>query len=83
MVSTEQREEVQQDNEAQTRPERRLAQPFELPPELIQVETSPEKVHQDNPAPEPGERFEGRPRRPRATEEPMPNEPLVQVETRH
>jgi ribonuclease E len=82
-VSTEKREEVQQDNETQTHPERRLAQAFELPPELIQVETSPEKVHQDNPAPEPGERFEDRPRRPRPAEEPMPNEPLVQVETRH
>jgi hypothetical protein len=58
---------------------------FELPPDLIQVETTREKIGQipDNQAPQMGERLGERPRRPRAPEEPAPNEPLVQVETRH
>ena len=57
---------------------------FQLPPDLVQVETSPGKIQQirDNPPPEAEERFEGRARRPRPPDEPLPSEPLVQVETR-
>ncbi len=61
------------------------AQGFELPPDLVQVETSREKVEQipDNQVPPLGERLSERSRRPRPAEEPVPSEPLVQVETRH
>lgn len=54
---------------------------FELPPDLIQVETAPGKAGQRMEA-EPAQSGE-RPRRPRAPEEPISSEPLVQIETRH
>ena len=58
---------------------------FELPPELIQVETAPGKAGQTLEAePTAGLTQLGeRPRRPRPPEEPIPSEPLVQIETRH
>jgi ribonuclease E len=87
VVSTE--EAAPQDSEVQTYSTRGVGHPFELPPDLVQVETSlvqvetsPEKARQIEGHPG-DERFEGRPRRPRPTEESLPNEPLVQVETRH
>ena len=63
----------------------RMLPTFELPVDLVQVETSPAKVQQiqDNPSQEGDERLENRGRRPRPPEEPLPSEPLVQVETRH
>jgi hypothetical protein len=58
---------------------------FKLPPDLVQVETSADRVQRaqnDTNADNEG-RIEGRPRRPKPTEEQLPSEPLVQVETRH
>jgi hypothetical protein len=57
---------------------------FELPPDLVQVETSPGRAQQAQADPTSAEeRFEGRGRRTTPPEEPVPSEPLVQVETRH
>jgi len=58
---------------------------FELPPDLIQVETAPGKAGQTMEAEPPAELTQPgeRPRRPRAPEEPISSEPLVQIETRH
>jgi ribonuclease E len=57
---------------------------FELPPDLIQVETAPGKAGQTVEAEPPAGLMQlgERPRRPRPPEEPIPSEPLVQVETR-
>jgi hypothetical protein len=58
---------------------------FELPSDLVQIETSPDKVESveaDSTA-GPEEKLAGRPRRTRVAADPMPSEPLVQVETRH
>ncbi|HTS51995.1 MAG TPA: Rne/Rng family ribonuclease, partial [Burkholderiales bacterium] len=77
------RETVPQEEELQTPRAPKLS--FQLPPELIQVETSPEKAQQlpHNPTAALVERLGGRPRRPTQPEEPVQSEPLVQVETRH
>ncbi|HXX09963.1 MAG TPA: Rne/Rng family ribonuclease [Burkholderiales bacterium] len=59
---------------------------FELPPDMIQVETAPGKADQAMEAERPAELTQPgeRPRRPRPPEEePIPTEPLVQIETRH
>ena len=58
---------------------------FELPPDLIQVETAPGKADQGAEAEPPAEltQLRERPRRPRAPDEPIASEPLVQIETRH
>ena len=63
----------------------RVPPTFDLPPDLVQVETSPGRLQQGqaNPAPAAEERVESRTRRPRPPEEQVPTEPLVQVETRH
>jgi hypothetical protein len=60
-------------------------QTFTLPSDLVQIETSREKVgqRQTEAATPNGETAGARPRRPRPVEEPQPNEPLVQIETRH
>jgi ribonuclease E len=80
-----QRETAPQDEEMRSYRAPKLTQGFELPPDLIQVETSPEKVGQipDKQVSPMGERLGERPRRPKQPEEPVPSEPLVQVETRH
>ena len=77
-------EPASQDTEARADGASRVGPSFELPPDLVQVETSPGRAQQaqDNLGPGP-ERFESRARRPRPPEEQVPNEPLVQVETRH
>ena len=60
------------------------AQTFALPPDLVQIETSPDKVQQVQASAVPAaEAAASRPRRPRPSDEPLPSEPLVQVETRH
>ena len=60
------------------------AQTFALPPDLVQIETSPDKVQQvAASAVATTETGAPRPRRPRPSDEPLPSEPLVQVETRH
>ena len=59
---------------------------FEQPPDMIQVETAPGKADQAMEAERPAGLTElgERPRRPRPPEdEPIPTEPLVQIETRH
>lgn len=58
---------------------------FELPPDLVQVETSPGRTQdvQDDPARGAAGRVENRAPRPRPPEEQIASEPLVQVETRH
>lgn len=71
-----------QDEEPRTDRMSRGMPNFELPSDLVQVETSPDRA-QDIPSPAPEPRFESRPRRPRAPEEQVPTEALVQVETRH
>jgi ribonuclease E len=71
-----------QDEEPRTDPVSRVMRNFDLPSDLVQVETTPDRA-QDIPSPAPEPRFESRPRRPRASEEQVPAEPLVQVETRH
>jgi hypothetical protein len=79
------REAISEETETQSAKAMRTVPTFELPSDLIQVETSPGKRQpiQDNSPPEAAERFEGRARRPRPLEEPPTSEPLVQVETRH
>ena len=60
------------------------SQTFALPPDLVQIETSPDKVQQVQAgAVATTETGAPRPRRPRPSDEPLPSEPLVQVETRH
>ncbi len=78
------REVVPEGKEAPSDRAARIPPTFELPADLVQVETSPGKVQQiqDNPPPAAEERFESRARRPRPPEEPLASEPLVQVETR-
>ncbi len=78
------REAVPEDKETLSDRAARIPPAFELPADLVQVETSPGKVQQiqDNPPPAAEERFESRARRPRSPEEPPPSEQLVQVETR-
>ena len=78
-------EAVPDDKEARSDRAARIPPTFELPADLVQVETSPGKVQhiQDNPPPAAEERFESRARRARPPEEPLPSEALVQVETRH
>ena len=64
----------------------RVSPRFELPPDLVQVETSAERAQQvqNDPGAAEGEgRIQGRARRTRPPEEQPPSEPLVQVETRH
>jgi hypothetical protein len=60
-------------------------QTFALPPDLVQIETSPDKVQQvqANPVPATEAAAAPRQRRPRPSDEALPSEPLVQVETRH
>ena len=59
------------------------SQTFVLPPDLVQIETSPDKVQQVQANAVPAtEAAAPRPRRPRPSDEPLPSEPLVQVETR-
>jgi len=59
-------------------------QTFALPPDLVQIETSPDKVQQVQAnAVSATEAAAPRLRRPRPSDEPLPSEPLVQVETRH
>ena len=59
-------------------------QTFALPPDLVQIETSPDKAQQVQANAVPAtEAAAPRPRRPRPSDEPLPSEPLVQVETRH
>ena len=84
-VPSPQPEATPRDEEMRNYPAPQLAQSYQLPSDLIQVETSPEKVEQiaDNQATAPGERLSERPRRPRPPDEPASSEPLVQVETRH
>jgi ribonuclease E len=74
-----------QDKEARADEGSRGVPSFELPPDLVQVETSPGRAEQaqDNLVAAAEERFEGRARRLRPPEEQVPSEPLVQVETRH
>ena len=79
------RESPQQDGEASTDRALRVAPSFALPSDLVQVETSPERAQQVQTDTASGgeERSESRGRRHRPAEEPVPSEPLVQVETRH
>ena len=58
---------------------------FELPPDMIQVETAPGKADRAMEAERPAgmTQLGERPRRPRPPDEPVPSEPLVQIETRH
>jgi hypothetical protein len=59
-------------------------QTFALPPDLVQIETSPDRVQQVQANAVPAtEAAAPKPRRPRPSDEPLPSEPLVQVETRH
>jgi hypothetical protein len=73
--------------ETQTESYRAQPQPqsFALPPDLVQVETRPGTVYEVPSEPAlPGDASQRRARRPRAAEDqPSPEEPLVQVETRH
>jgi hypothetical protein len=80
------REPATEDKEAGTGRALRVPPTFDLPPDLVQVETTgPGSVQQGqaNPAPAAEERVESRTRRPRPPDEQVPTEPLVQVETRH
>ena len=84
-VAAVQRGSMVEDKDAQSVHTTRITPPFVLPADLVQVETSPAKVQQipaDQP-PEGEQRIESRGRRPRPPDEPLPSEPLVQVETRH
>ena len=58
---------------------------FELPPDLVQVETAPGRAAQGVEAEQAAgvTQIDERPRRPRPPEEPVASEPLVQIETRH
>lgn len=79
------REPAPQDKEARADRASRVPPSFQLPPDLVQVETSPDRAQQGQaePAAAAEEGFESRARRPRPPEEQVPSEPLVQVETRH
>src|SRR5262249_18294069 len=58
-------------------------QSFALPPDMVQIETSPDKIREGPILPASSEIAPARPRRPRPSGETAPSEPLVQVETRH
>jgi ribonuclease E len=79
------RESPRPEGEASTDRALRAAPSFALPSDLVQVETSPERAQQVQADTMSGgeERSESRGRRQRPPEEPVPSEPLVQVETRH